>query len=159
MSDPKDPPKTPPIVEQDYISGVKVVDIGDLRVARGLSRRPYSACRHRRLVYDQKERRIWCKDCETDVEPFDAFVLLVGNFDRAAADIERAQAEVKAAKAHNIIRIAAKKMDELFRRRNMVPACPHCGSGIFPEDVDQMGSVNREWEEAKRARKAKDKAP
>ena len=44
--------KTPPIVEQEYLSGLKVVDIGDLRVARGMSRRPVSTCHHRPLVYD-----------------------------------------------------------------------------------------------------------
>ena len=148
--------KTPPIVEQDYLSGLKVVDIGDLRVARGMSRLPVSACKHRPLVYDQKERRIWCKDCETDVEAFDAFMLIVENFDRAAKEIERRQADVKEAVSHNIIRIAAKRMDELFRRKKMVPSCPHCGEGIFPEDVAKMGSINRQWEEARRARKAKE---
>lgn len=150
--------KTPPVVEQDYLYGLKVVDIGDLRVARGMSRRPVSVCKHHKVVYDQQERRIWCKDCETDVEAFDAFLSIVENFDRARKEIEQRQAEVKRAVEHNIIRIAAKQMDEHFRRRKMVPACPHCGSGIFPEDVPRMGSINREWEEAKRARKAKEKA-
>ncbi len=145
--------KTPPIIPHDYLAGVKVVDIGDLRVARGMSRRPVSACKHHPLVYDQKERRIWCKDCETDVEPFDAFLIIVENFSRAADKIERGMAELETAKQHNIIRVAAKKMDELFRRQKMVPACPHCGEGIFPEDVARMGMINREWEAARRARK------
>lgn len=145
--------KDPPIVEQDYLYGMKVVDIGDLRVARGMSRRPFSTCKHRPLVFDTKERRIWCKDCESNIEPFDAFLQIVEMFDRAAKDIERRQAEVAAAREHSILRIAAKKMDEKWRRKKMVPACPHCGSGIFPEDVDRMGSINREWEEAKRRRK------
>ena len=144
---------------QDYLSGVKVVDIGDLRVARGLSRRPYSSCKHRPLVYDQQERRIWCKDCEKDVEPFDAFLMLVENFHRAASEIERGRAALAEAQQHNVIRVAAKQMDEHFRRKNMVPACPHCGTGIFPEDVPKMGSVNRRWEEAKRARAEQSSKP
>ena len=148
--------KAPPIEPQDYLYGVKVVDIGDLRVARGLSRRPISACKHHPLVYDQKERRIWCKDCESDVEPFDAFLKIVENFHRAKDDIERAQKEVNEAREHNILRVAAKQMDQHFRRKNMVPACLNCGTGIFPEDVPKMGSVNRQWEEAKRARKRRD---
>lgn len=147
--------KTPPVVEHDFIYGMKVVDIGDLRVARGMSRRPVSACKHRPLVYDQKERRIWCKDCETDVEAFDAFLLIVENFKAAASEIERRQRDLEEAISHNIIRIAAKRMDEHFRRKKMVPTCPHCHHGIFPEDVPRMGSINREWEEARRARKEK----
>ena len=47
-----------PIEPQEYLSGPTVVDIGDLRVARGLSRRPFSGCAHHSLVYDNKERRI-----------------------------------------------------------------------------------------------------
>lgn len=153
MTDDKDPP----IVEQNYLYGMKIVDIGDLRVARGMSRRPVSICKHLSLVHDQNERRIWCKDCESNVEPFDAFLLICENFGSAARQIERDRAEVEAAKAHSIIRIAAKKMDELFRSKKMVPACPHCGAGIFPEDVAKMGSINREWEAARRARKDKER--
>ncbi|WP_277969343.1 hypothetical protein [Sphingomonas echinoides] len=148
-----DKPKDPPIVEMDYLSGLKVIDIGDIRVARGMSRRPHSSCNHRAMVYDPKERRVWCKDCETDVEPFDAFEILCQNYGAAVERIKRDRAAVEEAKEHNLIRIAAKQMDEHFRQRNMVPACPHCNAGIFPEDVAKMSSVNKEWELAKRARK------
>src|SRR5690606_34525923 len=72
--------KRPPIEPLDYISGVKVVDIGDIRVARGMSRRPASSCKHHHLHYDTAERRIWCRDCETDVEAFDSFKMLVERF-------------------------------------------------------------------------------
>lgn len=47
-----------PIEPHEYLYGVKVVQIEDLRVARGLTRRPVSSCRHRKMVYDDKERRI-----------------------------------------------------------------------------------------------------
>lgn len=147
--------KDPPIEPQDYIGGVKVVDFGDLRVARGMSRRAFATCKHKPLFYDQKERRIWCRDCESNVDAFDAFLLLVEQFHYAAADIERRREEVRKAREHNIIRIAARQMDEHFRRRNMVPACPHCHTGILPEDVGRMGSVSREWEQARRNRAGK----
>lgn len=62
-----------PIEDQNYLSGLTVIDIGDIRVSRGMTRRPVSSCGHRRMAYDPKERRIWCKDCEKDVDPFDAF--------------------------------------------------------------------------------------
>lgn len=121
--------KDPPIIEPGYLAGLKVVDIGDIRVARGLSRRPNSSCRHRQMRYDQQERRIWCADCETDVEPFDAFLIVCEHFDAATKKIKRERHEVAEAKAHNISRIAAKRMDEMFRRKHMVPACPHCSAG------------------------------
>jgi hypothetical protein len=147
--------KDPPIITQEYLAGLKVVDIGDIRVSRGLSRRPWSACKHRSMRYDEKERRVWCADCETDVEGFDAFLIVCQHFSAAANRLEKERAAIEEAKSHNLIRIAAKRMDEHWRRKNMVPACPHCNAGLFPEDVPKMSSVNREWETVRRARKDK----
>lgn len=144
--------KDPPIVDQPYLYGLKIVDIGDVRVSRGMSRRANSSCPHRALSYDQHERRIWCKDCETNVEGFDAFLIITEHFYVATKRLERERAAIDQARDHNLIRIAAKKMDEHFRRKNMVPACPHCSAGIFPEDVPKMASINREWEIARRNR-------
>lgn len=65
-----DKTKTPPIVPLSNT----VIDIGDIRVARGLTKG--EPCPHERLVYSVETRRVWCADCETDLAPFDAFVLI-----------------------------------------------------------------------------------
>lgn len=150
MSDHKDPP----IVPQDYLAGTTVVDIGDIRVARGMSRRPSLICRHLKLVYDNQERRIWCRDCETNIEAFDAFQMLVDRAYAAYADIKKRKAEVAAAEQHALISRAAKAADKAWRGR-MVPACPHCRRGILPEDALQFSFTNREWEEKLREHKPK----
>jgi len=144
-----------PIEPQDFLSGPKIVDIGDIRVARGLTRRPVSSCKHRQLVYDTKERRVWCQDCETDVEPFDAFTSLVEHFHRAAEKADRILKEAHEASRFALISRAAKAIDKLWRRQKMVPACPHCGAGIWPEDALSMESINKEWDKASRERRAK----
>lgn len=125
--------KDPPIEEQDFLYGVKVVDFGDYRVARGFSRRAYSGCRHHALVYDQNERRIWCKDCERDVETFDAFLGLVEPYARALSNLQDREQKIEEAEKFSIRSIAAKNIDQAWRHRNMVPCCPHCGHGLFPE--------------------------
>lgn len=144
--------KDPPIEPQDYTMGPTVVDIGDLRVARGMSRRPHSSCKHTRLHYDPRERRIWCPDCETNIEPFDAFEKIVGNFDNARKRIDRDRAEVDESIKHNLISIAAKVLDKIWRGRRMVPACPCCGHGLFPEDFKNgiSASLGREYATARR---------
>ena len=124
-----------PIEPQDYLYGPKVVQIEDLRVARGLTRRPRSSCSHRQLVYDDKERRVWCADCEREVEPFDAFTQVVAVFQKAKSDIDRRRQTLAEAEAFQIRSKAAKVMDEAWRRRNMAPLCPHCRAAILPEDV------------------------
>ncbi|MBO2926699.1 hypothetical protein [Metapseudomonas otitidis] len=125
----------PPIEPQEYLYGPKVVQIEDLRVARGLTRRPLSSCRHRQLVYDDKERRVWCQDCEQEVEAFDAFLSVVGVFQRAKAEIDRRRRELEEVEKFRIVSRAAKAMDAAWRKRDTAPLCPHCMTAILPEDV------------------------
>lgn len=146
--------KTPPIVDPGFLHAT-VVDIGDIRVARGLSRRPVSSCKHKHVLYDEKERRVWCSDCETDVEAFDAFIGLVGQFDAAAKQAKRLIDEAHEASKFSLISRAAKAIDRQWRSKRMVPACPHCHAGIWPEDALHMGCVGKEYDKARRDRKGK----
>lgn len=149
--------KDPSIEAQDFCGGVKVVDIGDIRVARGLSRRPYSSCQHRKMLYDGQERRIWCSECETNIEPFEAFKLLVEKYHNASADLVRRTEEVEAAEKAGVISLAAQAIDKVWRSRRMVPVCPSCRQGLFPEDFKHgVGMrLGREYAEAKRRRAGK----
>lgn len=124
-----------PIIEQDFAAGVKVVHIEDLRIARGLTRRPHSACRHVQLVYDGRERRIWCQDCETDVDAFQAFEMLVERWSAGVQSIERRQRQVEEAEARSLVSRAARVMDEVWRSRNMVPCCPNCSKPLLAERI------------------------
>lgn len=90
--------KSPPIEESSF-----VVDIGDYRVSRGLTRRPFSGCHHRSMVYDERERRVWCKDCESDVEAFDAFLKLSNHFRSQTQKLETREKIVADAESHSII--------------------------------------------------------
>lgn len=128
------PPKDPPIEPAEYLRGLTVIDFGDLRVARGLSRRPFSACRHFKLNYDQQERRIWCRDCETNVEPFDAFTILCENYSAAARELRKREDALKVAENEGLISLAARVLDKIWRGRNKAPMCPSCSRGLLPED-------------------------
>lgn len=129
----EDDEKDTPIDPQSYRFGVNVIDIGDIRVARGKSRRPHSACKHRRMHYDPWERRIWCPDCERDLEPFDAFVALAENSATFSDLMRRREQAVAEAERFSLRSRAAKALDEVWRSRNMVPICPTCHHGLLPE--------------------------
>jgi len=124
-----------PIDEKEYIAGVRVIDIGDFRVSRGMSRRNVSSCPHNRVVYDERERRIWCKDCERNVESFDAFLNLVKYFVKKDNAIKCREFELDALEGFALRSIAAKKIDEAWRKKNTVPCCPHCSQALLPEDI------------------------
>ena len=144
-----------PIEPQDYVYGVKVVDIGDARVERGMTRRNASSCKHIRVVYDSSERRVFCKDCEKGVDPFDAFLMIVERFAAADANIKRATDQANKALQSSIISRAAQSMDKAWRRKNTTPACPHCREALLPEDfaAGVKTSVSKELARRKRAKR------
>lgn len=145
-----------PIEEMAFLSGVTVVDIGDIRVSRGLTRRPHSSCNHRRMSYDPKERRIWCRDCEKDVDQFDAFVNLTEQYHRSYSNLKDEQQKLAEAQAFQIRSVAAKNIDKAWRSKSMVPACPSCGNGLFPEDFRSEPSLlGKEYAAARRKRKGR----
>lgn len=140
-----------PIEPQRFVGGVNVVDIGDLRVSRGMTRRQASTCGHDNLVYDSRERRIWCSDCERDVDPFDAFESLVNRWNAAITGLERRALQVADAESRSLRRRAAKVMDEAWSSRSMAPMCPHCDKPILAEDVvGGVGLANVEMERRRR---------
>lgn len=146
-----------PIEPRDYLHGVKVVDIGDVRVARGQTRVPKPTCQHASLTYDEAERRVYCEDCESDVDNFDAFLLIVRQHDQAWRSIRRAHQQAQEALSQTVRSRAAKIMDAEWRKRNTVPACPHCREGLLPEDVtgNTIPTVSRELTERRRQQKNK----
>ena len=148
--------RDPPIEPLDYISGITVVDIGDWRVSRGMTRRPHTGCHHSKITYDPRERRIWCQDCERDVEPFDAFVGLVDRYGAAVSNIKKRRDRLNEAERFQARSLAVKELDKIWMRRNYVPACPHCSHGLFPEDFKNgVAMLSRDYAEARR-KKAKD---
>jgi hypothetical protein len=145
---------TQPIDELPYTLGTTVVDIGDYRISRGMSRRDASGCPHKRLSYDSSERRIWCRDCEHTVEAFDALIGMVESFDAALKGMEKREATLADAEAAGLVSLAAREIDKAWRKRASVPACPHCHNGLFPEDFKNgVSSLGREYAKARRAKR------
>lgn len=147
-----------PIDPVDYTYGVKVVDIGDIRVARGLSRSRAEVCKHSNMAYDSKERRVYCRDCEKGIHPFDAFLRLVENYHAAHLSLSAKKNQVDEALKFSLISRAAKNIDVEWRARNTAPACPHCHEALLPEDFADGVKTTVSKELARRKRIAKTKA-
>ncbi|MGQ7253957.1 hypothetical protein [Vreelandella titanicae] len=111
-----------------------VVDIGDVRAARGETRRHAGRCNHLNQVFDKDERRVWCTDCESEVEPFDAYLKLVENMTGAVEKLKRREQAVKEAESFQARSRAVKALDQVWRSKNMTPLCPCCDKGLLPED-------------------------
>ncbi len=123
-----------PIEELEYLGGVTVVDFGEVRVSRGMTRRPRSTCAHSSRSYDNQERRIWCRDCETDLDAFDAFIALLEPYDRSLKKLKKDRKHLDETMGFQLRSRAARSLDEAWRKRATVPACPKCRSALLPED-------------------------
>ena len=143
-----------PIEPKDYEFGVKVVNIEELRIARGKAKRPHSECRHLQQVYDPQERRVWCESCEREIEPFDAYLVQIEYLDGAVKRLQADQEKLNQAIQENIISIASQVMDKEWRSRSTAPLCPHCSEAILPTDVAR-GVARASREMVERARKRK----
>lgn len=122
-----------PIDEIEFLVR-QVVDIDEYRLARGKSRHGHDQCEHKKLVYDKEERRIWCQDCQSTIDNFDIVMALIEPIRRAQNELKDRKKEVQDLVSANIIRVAAKNLDNEWQKRNTVPCCPHCKDGLLPED-------------------------
>lgn len=148
--------KDTPIDPQKFLYGIKVVDFGDIRVSRGLSRRPHTSCLHVNLIFDRNERRIWCSDCEKNVDPFDAFESIANNMSAAISHFQSIKKSALEAQDYNIHLIAAKNIEKLWRGKKLAPVCPHCRTGLLPDDFKSgCSAISFELEKQRRKKDEK----
>ncbi len=131
-----------------------VIDLAEVRVAFGLPRSTARVCRHKALVYNRGERRIWCTDCESTVDPFDAFMTLTTYFHDMESAVRSKLARAIEAEAATLVKRASKNLDRQWNGKHpMAVSCPHCHNGLLPEDFLSGGSaVSRDIEIARRKR-------
>ncbi len=129
-----------------------IIQIGDLKIAR--SEQARKKCGHAgHLEYDPVGEIISCKACDKQVSAFWAFTMLVEQFKKAKEKLDeqaRKQAEIE---QKTIVLRAVIKVESAWRRRNMVPVCPHCKAGIYAEDGFGGTMTSKDFEDRRRAAK------
>jgi ribosomal protein S27E len=155
------PDKEIPLIHQPGSEpfGQPVIDLAEVRIRMGYSDHKVGApCKHHALIYNTTERRIWCEDCERTIDSFDAFMTVVGNFHPMINAAKHALKRAKDAEAQTITLRAAKVFDKAWRGNQMAVSCPHCSTGLLPEDFMSGGSqVSAEIERARRLRSLSNK--
>lgn len=153
-----------PLIIQDGSTpfGATVIDLAEVRIRFGISDRKAGApCEHKRMIYSVSERRVWCEDCDRTIDSFDGFMSIVTHFQAMTSawkdKVRKADEALKAV----IGRRAAKIIDKAWSGNEMAICCPHCRTGLLPEDFLSGGGsqVSAEIERARRARKAEGEKP
>lgn len=130
-----------------------VIQISDLRFTRaGEPPDPEHACLHKKLRVDPNGEIVTCEDCGVQVEAFWALSALVERYGTALRHLEERERRLEKDLQASVTHRAAKKVEVVWRERKMLPRCPHCGSGILPEDGLGDSLIGREFELRRRAK-------
>lgn len=123
-----------PIKPPKFIAHGNVIDLAGFKTQLVVTKRT-DECSHTRTGYSRTERKVWCKDCNTELDSFDVFLRLVDHYARATARLESEKERFQEQRNKALRSIAAKSFDDIYRSRKYVPACPHCKEALLPEDV------------------------
>lgn len=138
-----------------------IISIGDWKIQRNGEHRIQTEgdCDHKHLELDERGDVVRCLKCGTQVSAFWAIKMISEQYNSSLRRLVRERETVKQAKEENLHLLAAKKVEKAWRRRSMVPACPHCGRGILPEDGLGSSMINREMELRRRKAELEKKHP
>ena len=110
------------------------------------SKRPKTTCKHERTLIDQIAGTVECRECGEVLSPFHV-LLRMAQGERALFDRVRSLQ----AKADELARYSPhlktmKELERIWRGRRMIPICPHCGTGIWPQELLAGGSRGVRYE-------------
>jgi hypothetical protein len=116
----------------------KIYDIGDMRVQvdrdYGPRVRGEGGCGHQKLTFDERGQTIVCDLCGKQVSAWWTFLMLMDRYQEMMGTLRVRQVEVEEAEGRVLTHKAAIAVEDAWRRRKMVPTCPHCHKGILPAE-------------------------
>lgn len=72
--------------------------------------------------------------------------MIVKHFSDQTALLDKRQAAIEKAQQHHLVTLAAKSLDDAWRKKNLVPCCPHCLAGLLPDDFKNgVGLVSKSY--------------
>lgn len=146
---------TKPPIDRRRLQDGDVIDFGEVRLKAKGSRFSATGCQHLTCEIDADAGTLTCAECGVSVSPFSRLLLIAENrkaikerdneYRRRISDLFQ---QVRNYRPH--LR-AAKALEEVWRGRRMAPCCPHCHTGLLPEDFERIsGGVSVELERQRR---------
>jgi hypothetical protein len=125
-----------------------------VRLQRGRAPSQPGQCGHHNLAMDPHGETVRCEDCKLQLSAYWVLENLVESYRRARTDLERAKTVHLQGVRAGIGLAAAQRVNTAWRSRHMVPTCPHCSRGIFPDDGFGRSMVPKAIEMARRRQEA-----
>ena len=129
-----------------------IIQFRELRLQRASRGVKVPTCKHLQMTYTM-DGTITCRTCDVMIAPFRAFLMLVENFRDAQDQLKNSRADYEMLRKEHRHLQATRELDRAWRSRSMVPICPHCDEGIFPDDGFGGSQINKKIALAQRARR------
>jgi hypothetical protein len=98
-------------------------------------------CAHLHLEYTEHGELLLCSDCKMQISARWALEIFFGQYEQEKCRLDAREAQLKAYEEKAVIHRASLAVQHAWRRRHLVPTCPHCGKGIMPCDGLVKGSA------------------
>jgi hypothetical protein len=105
-----------------------------------------SKCAHKNLTFDENGQSIICDDCNKSLSAYWVLRRIITDYNKAWEGIERKRSELNDLMEKTLHFKAAKKVEEVWRSKTMLPSCPHCKRGICSHDQFGYSTVSKEFE-------------
>lgn len=123
-----------------------VIKIGDFIFSqkhKSYRRFQKDECSHLHLILSDDGYHVRCKDCQLQLSAYWALQRLLDEHRRAIENLKIKKDEFEKLKSKDLSLIAAKKIEKVWRSRNYIPCCPHCGKGILLTDGFGNSTMNK----------------
>ncbi len=127
-----------------------VLDLGEFKLKKVNKYYEPTQCKHKNLIADQKAHAVTCEDCGLQVSSFFALMKYSENVKKHMDHLKRERDKINELQKQTVTLKAALELQKAWRKRKMVPACPHCGRGILAEDRLGGSTTSKEYEMARR---------
>lgn len=123
-----------------------------LEAWRLVKRPPGPRCDHQRTVLDEGKGTVECRDCGVTLSAFWVLGQIAREENRCFTRIKALRAEAEELKGWVPFLRSMRKLEKRWRGRAMLPACPHCHRGLWPDELERSSvSLSLELAQRKKA--------
>jgi len=113
-----------------------------------LTKRPRGRCPHGRTVIDEMQGTVECRDCGATLSAFWVLGQIAREENRAFHRLQTLRAEAAQLQSWVPFLRSVRGLEKRWRGRRVLPTCPHCNHGLWPDEL--TGGVSLSLEVARR---------
>jgi len=129
----------------------EVINIGDFAFKHNRWPTAESGiCKHQHMTMCEDGHVVTCDDCKIQLSAYWVLSKMLDKYKSSRDSLERELAAFQEEKSKSVVLLAARRVEHAWRRREMLPTCPHCHRGISAYDGFGGSMINKKIENKRR---------